>query len=170
MKQFIGCDSHKEYSVFVAMNEFGQIGEAVHVGHDREQFREFLRELPAGSPIAVEASGHYYWIVDEMESAGHHPQLTNPLRAKQMMGDRKKTDKVDARALALLLRNGTLPTVWIPPAELRDQRALLRSRMFMVNQRTRLKNRIHGALGRYNVSIVAQDLFSVDHDGSRIIG
>jgi transposase len=82
------------------MNEFGQVGEAVHVGHDREQFREFLRELPAGSPIAVEASGHYYRIVDEMESAGHHPQLTNPLRAKQMMGDRKKTDKVDARALA----------------------------------------------------------------------
>jgi Transposase and inactivated derivatives len=162
MKQFIGCDSHKKYSVFVAMNEFGQVGEAIHVGHDREQFREFLQELPAGSPIAVEASGHYYWIVDEMEAAGHRPQLTNPLRAKQMMGDRKKTDKVDARALALLLRNGTLPTVWIPPAELRDQRALLRSRMFMVNERTRLKNRIHGAFGRYNVTILAQDLFSVE--------
>jgi len=28
MKQFIGCDSHKKYSVFVAMNEFGEVGEA----------------------------------------------------------------------------------------------------------------------------------------------
>ena len=56
MKQFIGCDSHKRYSVFVAMNEFEQVGEAIHVGQDWEQFREFLQELPTGSPIAVEAS------------------------------------------------------------------------------------------------------------------
>jgi transposase len=162
MRQFIGCDAHKRYSVFVAMNENGETGRALQVEHDRGQFRRFLQELPKGSLIALEASGHYYWIVDEMEAAGHCPQLTNPLRAKQMMGNRKKTDKVDARALALLLRNGTLPTVWIPPAELRDQRALLRSRMFLVHQRTSLKNRIHGAFGRYNVAMTAQDLFSLE--------
>ena len=97
---FVKCIITK-YSVFVAMNEHGHVGQAVHVGHDREQFRAFLRELPPRSQIALEASGHYYWIVDEMDTAGHSPQLTNPLRAKQMMGDRKKTDKVDARALAL---------------------------------------------------------------------
>ena len=86
-------------TVFVAMDECGQVVQALHVGHDR-QFREFLGELPAGSPIAVEASGHYY---SENGGARHYPQLTNPLRAKQMMGDRKKTDKVGrsgARAVA----------------------------------------------------------------------
>jgi hypothetical protein len=31
--------------------------------------------------------------------------------------------------LAILLRNGTLPEVWIPPRELRDQRELLRLRI-----------------------------------------
>ena len=35
------------------------------------------------------------------------------------MGLTKKTDKLDARGLAILLRNGTLPEVWIPPSELR---------------------------------------------------
>ena len=43
----------RQYSVFVAMDECGQVGQTLHVGHDREQFREFLRELPDGSPIAV---------------------------------------------------------------------------------------------------------------------
>jgi hypothetical protein len=34
--------------------------------------------------------------------------------------------------LAILLRNGTLPEVWFPPSELRDQRELLRLRIFLV--------------------------------------
>lgn len=38
------------------------------------------------------------------------------------MGLTNKTDKLDAKGLAILLRNGTLPEVWIPPSELRDQR------------------------------------------------
>jgi len=60
------------------------------------------------------------------------------------MGLTKKTDTLDARGLAILLRNGTLPEVWIPPSELRDQRELLRLRIFLVRLRTRVKNRIHG--------------------------
>ena len=50
-------------------------------------------------------------------------------------------------------RNGTLPEVWIPPSELRDQRELLRLRIFLVHLRTRVKNRIHGTLARHNVQI-----------------
>jgi transposase len=164
MEQFIGCDAHKKYSVFVAVNERGEASQAVRVGHDREQYRRYLQQLPAGSQIALEASGHYYWIVDEMERAGHHPRLTNPLEAKKRMGKPgKKTDKVDANGLGILLRNGTLPEVWIPPTELRDQRELLRLRMFLVQQRTRVKNRIQGALARYNIQIAGvADLFGVE--------
>jgi len=163
MEQFIGCDAHKKYSVFVAVNERCEPSQEVRVGHDREQYRRYLEQLPAGSQIAVEASGHYYWIVDEMEAAGHHPRLTHPLEAKKRMGKTgKKTDKLDATGLGILLRNETLPEVWIPPAGLRDQRELLRLRMFLVQQRTRLKNRIQGALARYNIQLGAQDVFSVE--------
>lgn len=169
MEQFIGCDAHKKYSVFVAVNERGEASQAVRVGHDRDQYREFLERLPAGSQIALEASGHYYWIVDEMESVGHNPRLVHPLEAKKRMGKTgKKTDKVDAKGLGILLRNGTLPEVWIPPAELRDQRELLRLRMFLVQQRTRFKNRIQGALARYNIQLAVQDVFGAE--GRRRLG
>jgi len=141
MEQFIGCDAHKKFSVFVAVNEKGQAGEALRVAHDRQLYREFLAQLPAHSAIAVEASGSYSWLVDEMERSGHHPKLCNPLEAKRRMGVTNKTDKLDARGLAILLRNGTLPEVWIPPSEVRDQRELLRQRIFLVRLRTRVKNR-----------------------------
>ena len=35
MEQFIGCDAHKKFSVFVAVNEKGQAGEALRVNHER---------------------------------------------------------------------------------------------------------------------------------------
>jgi len=122
MEQFIGCDAHKKFSVFVAVNEKGQAGEALRVAHDRQLYREFLARLPAHSTIAVEASGSYSWLVDEMERSGHQPRLCNPHEAKRRMGLTNKTDTLDAKGLAILLRNGTLPEVWIPPSELRSAR------------------------------------------------
>jgi len=58
MKQFIGCDAHKKYSVFVAVDERAEASRAIRVEHDREKYRRFLEQLPAGSEIALEASGH----------------------------------------------------------------------------------------------------------------
>ena len=104
MEQFIGCDAHKKFSVFVAVNEKGQAGEAMRVAHDRQLYREFLERLPAHSAIAVEASGCYNWLVDEMERLGHRPKLCHPLEAKRRMGLTNKTDKLDARGLGILLR------------------------------------------------------------------
>jgi len=162
MEQFIGCDAHKQFSVFVAVDEKGRAGEAVRVPHDRGLYREFLSRLPGQSAIAVEASGHYSWLVDEMEQLGHCPKLAHPLEAKRRMGLTRKTDKLDARGLAILLRNGTLPEVWIPPRELRDQRELVRMRIFLVQLRTSVKNRIHGTLARHNVVVPGADLFGTE--------
>ena len=103
MEQFIGCDAHKKFSVFVAVNERGQAGQALRVMHDRQLYREFLSRLPEHSTIALEASGNYSWLVDEMERSGHHPKLCNPLEAKRRMGLTNKTDKLDAKGLAILL-------------------------------------------------------------------
>jgi hypothetical protein len=36
MEEFIGCDAHKKFSVFVAVNEKGQAGEALRVVPQRE--------------------------------------------------------------------------------------------------------------------------------------
>src|SRR5271157_3189744 len=76
-----------------------------------------------------------------------------------MMGMVNKTDKLNARGLNRLQRTGTLPILWIPPAELRDKRDLARTRMALVAQRTRLKNRLHATLSKYGLSVEVSDLF-----------
>ena len=161
MKQFIGCDAHKAYSVFVSVNEAGQAGRPVKVTHDGNCMREFLEELPSGSQIAVEAGGSYYWIVDAISGAGHVPHLAHPTASRRRIGGRHKTDERDALGCAELLRSGLLPEVWIPPRQLRDERELLRWRMFLAANRTAFKNRIHGVLRQYNLQIDVSDVFGV---------
>jgi transposase len=156
----IGCDAHKKFSVFVSVGQEGKASGPVRVDHDRDLYCKYLRSLPPGSDIALEATGHWYWIVDAMEQAGHRPHLANPFEAKRRMAKSNKTDALDARGLAILLRCGTLPESWIPPGELRDQRELLRTRMALRDLRTSLKHRIYAAIDRYGLHPEAiSDLF-----------
>jgi transposase len=101
--------------------------------------------------VALETVGNWYWIVDEIEQAGMKPRLVHAHKAKLMLGSINKTDKLDARGLNRLQRAGTLPTVWIPPGEIRDHRELPRTRMVFANLRTRLKNRIHSVFDKYGL-------------------
>jgi transposase len=160
MKQYIGCDGHKQYSVFVAVDEEGRASPPKRVKHERTEFQDFLQGLPPGSPIALETSGHWYWMVDAMEQAGHQPILVHARKAKLMMGLVNKTDKLDAQGLATLLHNKSVPAVWIAPGALRDQRELPRLRMTLVRMRTALKNRIHAAFAKYGIAMSdVTDLF-----------
>lgn len=160
MTHYIGCDVHKKYSVFSAVDDRGKTLHHRRVEHDRDNFRLFLDSLPTGSPIAVETTGNWYWIIDEMEQAGHNPTLAHAAKSKLMMGQINKTDKLDANGLAMLLRNGTLPSVWIPRGNIRDQRELPRMRLVMVHMRTAIKNRIHATFAKYGMQLEGQsDLF-----------
>jgi transposase len=152
VRSFIGCDAHRKYSVFVALNEHGQMSAPVRVEHDLKNVRMFLRHLEPGSEVAVEATGSWYWLVDEIEAAGLVPHLAQPFAAKRMLGPgAKKTDVVDARAVATLLRNGTLPETWIPTSGTRDLRNLMRTRLAMREYQTGIKNRIVAAINRYGL-------------------
>ncbi len=152
MNNYIGCDAHKKYSIFTAISEHGEIYPAQRVEHDLSTYRRFLITLPPYSCIAIESTGNWYWMIAEMEAAGHRPFLVNPHKAKLLIGRANKTDKLDAEGLARLALNGSLPVVWIPPGELRDQRELPRMRLVFVSVRTRLKNRIHATFAKYAIT------------------
>jgi len=153
MRYYIGDDAHKKYSIFRMVDEKGQVSSPERVEHDKALYRKYLSTLPPGSPIAIESVGNWYWMIQTMEEAGHQPILVHPRKAKLLMGLINKTDKLDAKGLAMLNLNGSLPQVWIPPAELRDQRELSRMRMALVDVRTKFKNRIHATLAKYAITI-----------------
>jgi transposase len=158
--EHIAFDAHKHYTLASVATPDGRLVREQRIEHDRGALHQFLERCERGSPVAVETVGNWYWIVDEIEAGGCVPHLVHARKAKLMMGMINKTDRLDARGLNLLQRNGTLPTVWIPPGELRDQRDLPRTRMVLVRQRTQLKNRIHATLAKYALhDVEVSDLF-----------
>lgn len=152
----IAMDCHKRYSVARVQSPQGRCLAEGRIEPRRGNIREFLGLWPLGCPVAVETVGNWYWIVDEIEAAGMVAQLVHARKAKLMLGSINKTDKLDVRGLNRLQQTGTLPTVWIPPAAVRDQRELPRTRMVFAAWRTSLKNRIHSVLDKYGL----QDQFT----------
>jgi transposase len=84
------------------------------------------------------------WI-DFLEELGFEVLLANRLKVK-MRAEDIKNDKVDSKTLAELLRMNWLPTCYVPPADTRWLRNLLRHSAY----RTRLSTR---ALLRTGVSL-----------------
>lgn len=158
--EYIALDSHKRYSFASVEEQTGAILKEGRIDHVRGAIAEFLSAWKPGTPVAVETIGNWYWIVDEIEAAGMVPQLVHARRAKMMLASVNKTDKLDCHGLNRLQRTGTLPTVWIPPALIRDLRDLPRTRIELTQERTKLKNRIHATLAKYAIYLEeASDAF-----------
>ena len=112
--------------------------------------------------MVFDAGMNWHWLFEilEMELSCERIVLANPFKTRIIAEAQIKTDKVDARILADLLR-GKLVSVHIPGRETRRIREVLRQRCFFVRQRTMLRNRIHRLLGRQHEVKLPQcsDLF-----------
>jgi transposase len=148
MEEYIAFDSHKRYTWVEHQQANTGKTRGYRVEHAPGAIRQALAGCAPGTPVAIEATANWYWIVDEIEQARCVPRLTHARKAKLMMGQINKTDQLDTHGMNILQRNGTLPTVWIPPGPLRELRELTRTRVVLVAQRTRWKNRITATLAR----------------------
>jgi len=151
MDEYIAFDSHKRYTWVEHQQANMGKSRQYRLEHAPGVIRQALAGCSPGTPVAIEATANWYWIIDEIEQAQCVPRLVHPRKAKLMMGQINKTDKLDTHGLNTLQRNGTLPTVWIPPAPLRELRELTRTRMVLVAQRTRWKNRITATLAKWGL-------------------
>jgi len=151
MEEYIAFDAHKHYTWVEHLEPSTGKTRQYRLDHAPGAICRALAACAPDTPVAIEATANWYWIIDEIEQARCAPRLTHPRKAKLMMGLINKTDKLDAHGLNQLQRNGTLPTVWIPPGPLRELRELTRVRVVLVRQRTRWKNRITATLAKWGV-------------------
>ncbi len=146
----VGVDLHKRVAQIAILTPQGEVTQH-QLDTDPQRISRFFASLPARTPVALEASGSWWWFVDLLESLGHCPVLSHPKQTKAIAAARLKNDRVDAARLAMLLRADLLPTVWIPPASLREARELIRHRISLTSLRTRLKNILQSMLARRNL-------------------
>jgi transposase len=146
---FIGIDYHKKYSVYCVLDEMGERLEYGRIEHtEPEAFGALVRRW-RDCRVVFEASMNWHWLLEilEKDMEGERIVLANPFKTRIIAESQIKTDKIDARILADLLRGRLVSSVHIPCQKTRKIKEVLRQRCFFVRQRTMLRNRIHRLLG-----------------------
>src|SRR6266498_6142197 len=95
--------------------------------------------------FALEATTGWRLVAEELQRAGFRAHLAEPADTRALRGPKRraKTDRTDARHLRELLRAGTLPESWMPPAHIADARTQVRLRRALVGGHTGWYQRIH---------------------------
>ena len=145
---YLGIDVHKRNSQVAVRNEDGEVIREVRVKN--ANLAEIAQQY-AGSEAAIEATGNYYTIHDTLDEY-LDVTVANPGRLKLIANSDRKTDRVDARELARLVRLGSVPESYVPPEEIRECRALVRGRKGFVEDRTEYANKIHGLLDQQGIT------------------
>jgi transposase len=161
MLRFVGCDVHKRTAVFTILLEDGKPLATYTVPVTREALRFFAeQQLQTEDRLAMEATSNTWAVAGVLRPFVAEIVIGNPLRVRAIAEAKIKTDKVDSRVLAELLRCDYLPRVWQPDAETQRLRRLTHRRAALVSDRTRLKNRLHSILHHTLVPLPPYELFS----------
>ena len=149
---YIGLDTHRETIHGTALDKNGNIIYSAEFANTKEALQEFMKDFPKwNTKIAVEACNFwrgYYKILTEM---GHKVKLANPVKCHQIANE-KKTDKVDSKILADLLRVNYLPEVYIPTDEINALRDVTRHKIHFTRFKVRTQNKIKSCLSRSGIS------------------
>lgn len=154
----MGIDLHKSYSYVVVLDDRGEVVDQRRLNN--EEVANYTSGL--GKPIRAtfEATRNWQYMYDQLEGRVEELLMAHPKKVKAIASARIKTDKIDAKILANLLRVDLLPTAYTPSRDIRDIRDLVRYRYRLVRQRTQVKNRIHCMLVGYPITPPAGDLFA----------
>jgi transposase len=161
MLRFVGCDVHKRTAVFTILQSDGTKLANYTVPVTRESLAAFAeRQLHSEDRLAMEATTNTWAVAGVLQPFVKEIVIGNPLKVRAIAEAKIKTDKVDSRVLAELLRCDYLPMVWQPDKETQRLRRLTHRRAALVSDRTRLKNRLHSILHHTLVPLPDCDLFS----------
>ena len=139
----IGCDFHTRYQV-IAMLEV-EAGEIVtrRLEHENGEARAFYAGLPKPSLIGMEATGYTQWFERMVAEQGHELWMGDAAEIWARSVRRQVTDTRAAEHLLDLLLTKRFPRIWVPTAEERDLRQLLRHRDKLVRMQTSVRNQLH---------------------------
>ena len=152
-----GVDAHKDSLVFSLVNSEVFLADD-QVQNNSQGIADLLRvcrEYHVES-IAVEATSTYQVKLVLAALDAHIPiLLANPQQTAATQG--KKTDKFDARRIAIAHRDGRLKPSVISPKNILDLRMCTRTLLRLIEQQTKNKQHIHQIFHQYDITL--QDTF-----------
>ena len=159
-KRFFGFDLHKKYATICAVSQQGDVVLKEH-RLPLDQLSLWAADtLTSDDAVALEATANTWWAYDCLAAHAGRVLVVNPIKTRLIAQARINTDELSAEALARLLQSNFISEVWVPDERTRGYRQLISHRIRLVQEATRLKNRIHAILHRQQIRSPYCNLFS----------
>lgn len=143
---FVGLDVHKQLIAYCVMDAMGTIVSEGNVAANREALDRWVATVPRPWCGAMEATLFSHWIFHHLAPHAAALKMGDPGRMKAISAGKNKSDRLDARMIANLVRSNLLPECFVIEPELGALRQQLRFRRRVVEQQVRSKNLIAGML------------------------
>ena len=139
--KYIGMDVHKEAIVIAVLNSSGQLVMESIVETKASSLLQFIHGLRGELHVTWEEGTWAAWLYDLVKPHVQQVLVCDP-RRNALLKEGSKSDKVDARKLADLMRTGMLRPVYHGENELRTLRELGRSYQTISKDLNRVMNRL----------------------------
>jgi transposase len=148
---YCGVDLHARTLSLHVLDAQGQTLLAQTLAAGPDAFLHAVAPFRDGLVVACECMFAWYWLADLCTAEGIPFALGHALYMKAIHGGKAKTDKIDARKIAVLLRGGMLPQAYVYPKGMRETRDLLRRRTFFVRRRAEALVHLANTNSQYNL-------------------
>jgi transposase len=152
---FVGIDAHLK-NWRVTIRNSGLDLKTFSMNPSPEELYKYLtKHYPEGTYFLVYEAGFCgFWPQRKFNQLGINCIIVNPADVPSSGKEKTvKTDPNDSRKLARELENGSLKAIYIPDVYHEQLRSLMRLRFRLVQNQTRIKNRIKMLLYNYGIII-----------------
>lgn len=139
MKKYIGLDAHSSTCSFCVMEKTGKILDTAKIVTNGRLLREYVREIPGEKILTFEECELSSWLYEMFKNEDCKMLVCNPVENRQYK--KAKTDKLDARQLADLLRGNFLKPVYHDGSDREKFRDLMSGYQQLVDDAVKIKNR-----------------------------
>jgi transposase len=157
--KYIGMDVHKEAIVIAVLNESGKLVMESVIETKASSILQFLHGLRGELHVTWEEGTWAAWLYDLLQPQVQHIVVCNP-RRNALLKEGSKSDKVDARKLAELLRTGMLRPVYHGENGLRTLRELGRSYQTISKDLTRVMNRLKALYRGWGIACAGTQVYA----------
>ena len=130
MTTYLGIDLHKRSSVWILMDHNKKVLKELTVPCTPESVSKALALLPdkENMKAAVEPVCGWRWFSSMLEEEGIDVHIANPYKTRLIAESKLKNDRVDAKALAELLKVDYLPLSYKASDVVHNAREVVRYR------------------------------------------
>src|SRR5699024_608752 len=143
--------------VIVATGSNGKAVQETNLPSAERALDDFFSCFDQPLKAVVECTRFWYWLSDWCRANRIELTLAHSKMVKAISYAKVKTDSVDAKTLAELLRVDLIPEAHQAGPKRRELRELTRGRLRMVRNRSRFQSSLWGLAIAYNVAVSGDD-------------